>query len=78
MPVAPKKTPARKPARRKHNKIVRVSVKYAGLFPCKTCGKRYTLPWRHVCVLELSEKRAAAARRNLEAARKAKQRKGGK
>lgn len=78
MPATQKKAPAKKPAPRRRRKIVRVSVKYFGLFTCKTCRRRYTLPWRHTCLLGFTAKEAAASRRNLELARKAKRRKGGR
>lgn len=65
------KTTRKPPQRKRRRKIVTVRVKF-GLFRCKTCRKPYNLPWRHVCMIGFTPAQAAAARRNLEAARRAK------
>ncbi|MFI6477338.1 hypothetical protein ACIBH1_05360 [Nonomuraea sp. NPDC050663] len=71
-PAKPKTAAKRKPRRRK---IVTVKMTL-GLFRCKTCGKPYNLPWRHLCLrgftaseARRTAKQVAASRRNLAKAR---------
>lgn len=77
----PGSTTARKPAakkasakRKKRRKIVAVQVNFRALFTCKKCRKGYSWPFGHVCMIGFTPAQAAAARKNIALARKAKKR----
>lgn len=82
MPPKTRSTTARKPAAKKapakrrkaSRKRVSVSVKIRALFTCKRCKKGYSLPWAHTCMIGFTPAQAAAARKNIALARKAKKR----
>ncbi len=81
MPPKTRSTTARKPAVRKapakrkkaRRNIVKAKVTIT-LFRCKRCKKGYNWPPSHVCLIGFTPAQAAAARRNLQAARAAKKR----
>lgn len=67
--AATRKTAAKRKPRRK---IVTVKAKVTiTLFKCKRCRRGYNWPFGHVCLIGFTPAQAAAARRNLEAARRA-------
>ncbi len=79
MPPKTRSTTARKPAakrapakRKKARKRIKVTIKLPAFFTCKRCRKGFNWPFGHVCLIGFTPAQAAAARRNLAAARKAK------